>query len=154
MNKLKDKLLSIATPDTHSWVEENRAIIAQIEDGGVEDSAMNDRIILRLIGYMRTNGLTQRDLAAKLGVSPQYINKIIRGREGNIGVTTASRYGRLLKIDLFGREEVSALQSNVVTKMMNITQVVHFEPTIDLSTMVSYTKKYSLKAKSYATRPC
>ncbi len=34
-----------------------------------------------LIGYMQDNGLKRADLAAKLGVSPQYVSKLLSGTE-------------------------------------------------------------------------
>ena len=32
-----------------------------------------------LIGYMQDNGLKRADLAARLGVSPQYVSKLLSG---------------------------------------------------------------------------
>lgn len=34
-----------------------------------------------LIGYMQTNGLKRADLAMRLGVSPQYVSKLLSGTE-------------------------------------------------------------------------
>ena len=34
-----------------------------------------------LIGYMQDNGLKRSDLAHKLGVSPQYVSKLLSGTE-------------------------------------------------------------------------
>lgn len=34
-----------------------------------------------LIGYMQDNGLKRADLAARLGVSPQYVSKLLSGTE-------------------------------------------------------------------------
>lgn len=34
-----------------------------------------------LIGYMQDNGMKRADLAAKLGVSPQYVSKLLSGTE-------------------------------------------------------------------------
>ena len=34
-----------------------------------------------LMGYMQDNGLKRIDLAAKLGVSPQYVSKLLSGTE-------------------------------------------------------------------------
>lgn len=34
-----------------------------------------------LIGYMQDNGMKRTDLASKLGVSPQYVSKLLSGTE-------------------------------------------------------------------------
>lgn len=57
------------------------------------------RIVLKVIRYMEANHMTQKELADKLGVSPQYINKFLHGQE-DIKVSTAIRYGKILGIQL------------------------------------------------------
>lgn len=39
------------------------------------------QIATLLIGYMQDHGLKRADLAAKLGVSPQYVSKLLSGTE-------------------------------------------------------------------------
>ncbi len=39
------------------------------------------QLAVALIGYMQDNGLKRADLAAKLGVSPQYVSKLLSGTE-------------------------------------------------------------------------
>lgn len=39
------------------------------------------QIAVTLIGYMQDNGLKRADLAARLGVSPQYVSKLLSGTE-------------------------------------------------------------------------
>lgn len=58
------------------------------------------RIILKIVRYMKDNNMTQRDLAKKLGVSPQYINKLLHGQDLDLKITTVLRYGRILGIKL------------------------------------------------------
>lgn len=36
---------------------------------------------LLLVGYMQDNGMKRADLALKLGVSPQYVSKLLSGNE-------------------------------------------------------------------------
>lgn len=36
-------------------------------------------IALAIVDYMQANGLTRSDIAAKLGVSPQYVSRILSG---------------------------------------------------------------------------
>lgn len=39
------------------------------------------RVALSIIDYMQENGLKRADLAKKLGVSPQYVSKLLSGTE-------------------------------------------------------------------------
>ena len=39
------------------------------------------KLAVTLIGYMQDNGLKRVDLATKLGVSPQYVSKLLSGTE-------------------------------------------------------------------------
>lgn len=39
------------------------------------------QLAVNLIGYMQDNGLKRADLAAKLGVTPQYVSKLLSGTE-------------------------------------------------------------------------
>lgn len=39
------------------------------------------QVAMMLIGYMQDNGLKRADLASRLGVSPQYVSKLISGTE-------------------------------------------------------------------------
>lgn len=41
----------------------------------------SQQLAVILIGYMQDNGLKRADLAAKLGVSPQYVSKLLSGTE-------------------------------------------------------------------------
>ena len=57
------------------------------------------KIVLKVLRYMETNHISQKELADILGVSPQYINKFLHGQD-DIKVSTAFRYGRILGIKL------------------------------------------------------
>ncbi|MCM1440179.1 MAG: helix-turn-helix domain-containing protein [Roseburia sp.] len=39
------------------------------------------QLALSLIGYMQDHGMKRADLASKLGVSPQYVSKLLSGTE-------------------------------------------------------------------------
>ena len=39
------------------------------------------QLAVTLIGYMQENGLKRADLASRLGVSPQYVSKLLSGTE-------------------------------------------------------------------------
>jgi len=39
------------------------------------------QLAVSLIGYMQDNGMKRADLASKLGVTPQYVSKLLSGTE-------------------------------------------------------------------------
>ena len=39
------------------------------------------QLAITLIGYMQDNGMKRADLASKLGVTPQYVSKLLSGTE-------------------------------------------------------------------------
>lgn len=41
----------------------------------------SQRMAVTLMGYMQRNSMKRADLAAKLGVSPQYVSKLLSGTE-------------------------------------------------------------------------
>ncbi|OUN76188.1 hypothetical protein B5G09_11045 [Alistipes sp. An54] len=80
---------------TKTWISRSK-----IEIENEEELLACRRIILRIIRYMKDNKMNQKDLAKKLNVSPQYINKLLHGQDLDLKITTALRYGRILGIKL------------------------------------------------------
>lgn len=78
-----------------SWITETQKTFENLED-----TKVLSRIVLRIVRYMKDNGLTQKELAVRLNVTPQYVNKLLHGADSDLRITTALRYGRLLGLDL------------------------------------------------------
>lgn len=57
------------------------------------------QIILNVVRAMRKQGLKQKDLAERMGVTPQYISKILKGKE-NLSLQTISKLEEVLGIQL------------------------------------------------------
>lgn len=66
------------------------------------------KIALSILLELDARNLTQKDLAAKMGVSPQQVNKIVKGEE-NLTLETVSKIETLLGVSLI---EVPTLQEN------------------------------------------
>jgi transcriptional regulator with XRE-family HTH domain len=49
---------------------------------------------------MKDNKMSQKELAQKLNVSPQYINKLLHGQDLDLKITTVMKYGRILGLKL------------------------------------------------------
>ena len=105
---------------TKTWVSKSNV---EIENG--EELLACRRIILKIVRYMKDNKMSQKDLADKLNVSPQYINKLIHGQDLDLKVTTVMRYGRILGLKLIVLPEDEIVSSQV---------------TIHITTSTSYTE--------------
>ena len=86
-----DALVSNKTSGWHKDVNE------RISNKDWQDKAFD--IALRVIRYMRTNKVSQVSLAKDMGVTPQYINKILQGKE-NMTLETICRIETALGIKL------------------------------------------------------
>ncbi len=56
-------------------------------------------IAVRILSTLSRLSLSQKDLAERTGVSPQYINKVVKGRE-NLSLETISKIEKALQIRL------------------------------------------------------
>ena len=81
--------------DVMSWMKED-----EVAKGRKEESRATTKIILHLIDYMERHQMSQTDLARKLEVSPQYINKLLHGQDKSFRIETAIEYGEKLGIKL------------------------------------------------------
>ena len=81
--------------DAMSWMKEDA--VAGKKEAAVRATT---KIILHLIDYMESHQMSQTDLARELGVSPQYINKLLHGQDTSFRIETAIDYGNKLGIKL------------------------------------------------------
>ena len=58
------------------------------------------RVAYAIMDYMQDNGLSRNDVAEKLGVSPQYVSKILSGKV-NFSFKTISEIEKGLGIEVF-----------------------------------------------------
>jgi transcriptional regulator with XRE-family HTH domain len=61
------------------------------------------QIAIAILKVMRERSITQVELASELGVTPQYVNKIVKGQE-NLTLETIAKLERILKINLISVE--------------------------------------------------
>lgn len=92
MNKINEKLSKIVSDRPSNWKEEAR--YRRENKGWLKKSAM---IALKVLGALKAQGLTQEDLAEKMNVSPQQINKIVTGHE-NLTLETITNLEKALGI--------------------------------------------------------
>ena len=87
-----------------SWIEETK-----IENEHAEELLECRLIVLKIVRFMKNNHLSQKDLAERLNVSPQYINKFLHGQILDMKVSTILRYGKILGIKLIKVPEDDSL---------------------------------------------
>lgn len=89
-----DKLRAVSAPAEEDWLK-----IA--EDWDAEDAYLekSTRIAVSILSVLRERKMTKQDLAAKMGVSAQFISKIVKGNE-NLTLETISKLEKALNIEL------------------------------------------------------
>jgi len=94
MTTAEEKLQKIASKEPSKWMGKARWRIAN--ENWLNKSA---KIAITILQTIREKGLTQKDLAEKLNISPQQINKILKGQE-NLTLETISKIEVVLGINL------------------------------------------------------
>lgn len=102
-----------------TWISKSKS---EIENE--EELLACRRIILKIVRYMKDNKMNQKDLAEKLNVSPQYINKLLHGQDIDLKITTALRYGRILGIKLILLPEEVPVSPNVTINYYQTSEPV------------------------------
>lgn len=82
------------------------------------------RIILRIVRYMKDNKMSQKELAERLSVSPQYIHKLLHGQDLDLKISTALRYGRILGIKLIVLPEGEPVAPRMTINYYQLTTTV------------------------------
>lgn len=75
-------------------------------------------IALAIMTEMETKKMTQRELAKRLDVTPQYVNKILRGQE-NLSIETIDRIEMALGIELMSIPYAKSRQKFSIVKNWN-----------------------------------
>jgi transcriptional regulator with XRE-family HTH domain len=89
-----DKLKKYISREPSDWM--TQADYYENNKDWLDKSAM---IAIKILGTLRSQSITQKDLAESIGVSPQYINKVVKGYE-NLSLETICKIERSLGIAL------------------------------------------------------
>ena len=107
MSSLKDKLYSLASDQPSNWKAETRYCLEN--QAWLKKSAI---IAVRVLDALKAQGLSQKDLAERMNVSPQQISKIVKGQE-NLTLETISNLEIALGVQLI---DMSPLNSSLPKK--------------------------------------
>lgn len=94
MNRNMEKFLSIVSNEETQTV--NRAIYRVENRKWLKASKA---IAIEILFALDKLGITQKDFAEKLGVSPQYVNKLVKGSE-NLTLETIIKIQEILNIEI------------------------------------------------------
>ncbi len=110
MSKAQEILEKISSKESSKWVEKAKWRIEN--ERWLDKSA---KIALMILRTLREKGIKQVDLAAKLGITPQQISKIVKGQE-NLTLETISKIEAVLGVELI---ELPAFSISTETKVNN-----------------------------------
>lgn len=94
MNSLKEKLSRVSAANTSQW--RHKAKYRRDNRDWLRKSAA---IAVKVLSTLKSLGLTQKEFAERMGVSPQQVNKIVKGEE-NLTLETISKIETILGIDI------------------------------------------------------
>lgn len=94
MDRVLDKLRQYQSPTPSRWREE-----AEERRQNKQWLRHSQRIAIKVLSKMKEEGITQSQLAERMGCKQQYVSKILQGRE-NLSLDTVSKIEMSLKISL------------------------------------------------------
>lgn len=94
INNMKEKIDNLLSKEPSRWME--KALRDEANDAWLERSS---NIALLILGALQANGMSQKDLATKTGVSPQQVSKLLKGNE-NLTLETIAKLEAALGVVL------------------------------------------------------
>lgn len=90
----KNKLKNLVSPEKSNWLEK-----AEFRNDNEEWLQKSSFIALKILRFIRKSKISQKEFARNLGVSPQQVNKILKGNE-NLTLKTICQIESALGIEL------------------------------------------------------
>ncbi len=113
-----EKLKAFSTPAEEDWLK--IAEQWEKEDLYVEKST---KIALSVLYALREQNITKKELADRMGVSAQYVSKIVKGNE-NLTLETITKLENALGIELIN--VIDSTDSITVNEMKTINKQIPF----------------------------
>ena len=122
MTSNKEKFLALVTENDPKFIKELEYRVAN-GDWLKEPFMVGIKVLVKLDEL----GWSQKDLAAAMDVSPQQINKIVRGKQ-NLTLDTLVRLQRVLDIPLLASYHEAAMQKNDKGKKYSSEEAIAYIP--------------------------
>lgn len=116
-SEIKAKISRLIANEPSDWMEQVEYY--EKNKAWLDKSA---EIAVRILSTLRKMSLSQKDLAEMIGVSPQYVNKVVRGRE-NLSLETICKIEKALQVSL---AEVPANEDKQVISWINEPVLQYF----------------------------
>ncbi len=110
-----ERLIQVALP-----VSEKERKDAEYRKSNKEWLRKSAKIALAIRRELRLKGMTQQELAVRMGLSPQYVGRILKGQE-NLTLETISKLESAIGIPL-----VSLGSERLVERKVDETQIIYF----------------------------
>jgi transcriptional regulator with XRE-family HTH domain len=141
--EMSDKLEALVSKTPSKWIEESNK---RFEDK--EGLRYSQQVAVRILRTLREKKLSQKDLADLLKVTPQTVNKWVKGSE-NIGLFTIGKIDKALGVKLMhvfeNDNSVVVSSSNVVT----ISNQIHSYISKIEKTMIAEKEKKVIPLNAY-----
>ena len=134
-----DKLNKLASNNS-KWIEEAK----KRRENRVWQKH-SQKIAIKILKAIREKGIRQKQLAEMIGVSPQQINKIVKGNE-NLTLVTIAKLESALNIELIF-EKIN--ESNVIYRDIVKKEPIYFTIYSNTKTVSQQTSEYSLKQDNF-----
>jgi transcriptional regulator with XRE-family HTH domain len=93
-SELSKNIKGLISKESSHWLRD--ADFYELNKDWLDKSAL---IAVKILSALRSQSLTQKDLAERIDVSPQYINKVLKGNE-NLSLSTICKIEKSLSISL------------------------------------------------------
>ena len=93
-NNFTNKIKGLISDKPSSWIKD-----AEYYDANKDWLDKSALIAVKILSALRNQSLSQKDFADKINVSPQYINKVLKGGE-NLSLATICKIEKSLSISL------------------------------------------------------
>ncbi len=136
----KEKFLGLVSQEQSAaleklrWQKENEAWLD-----------ISGSIALKVLRHLRKNSISQKDLAERMGCSPQFVHTILKGSE-NLTLETISKLEKALRIELI--QVVEQREIKIVTIVDNI----NFPKNISSKYQNTHEALYNDNASSFGER--
>lgn len=126
-----EKLNALSAGETGLW--------NALEEKQADWVAHAENIALRILEWLSSNKMSQKELAEKMGVTPQYISRVVNAKE-NLTLEAISKIEKALSTKIL---EIKASEPTPVTKYF-ISTNVSFEKRASFTVNVEDKDKFSL----------
>lgn len=118
-NEVLDKLQYVVSKEPSNWQKD-----AEFRFQNKTWLKRSQKVAIKILRTLRAQGLSQKDLADKLGVSAQLVNKWVKGKE-NFTFETIDKLERALNIELIS---VLACESEIKSEIQTLKIPYHTKP--------------------------